>query len=74
MALFGLTDARRYGMGGVGLQGLPGCPHRLPTAITEQPCWWQANCPLDAGGPARMADLDVGAVLAAVTARAGQAR
>ncbi|MEH1102228.1 glycosyltransferase family 9 protein [Micromonospora sp. CPCC 205561] len=69
VALFGPTDARRYGMGGADLQGLPGCPHRLPTAITEQPCWWQARCPLDAAGPACMADLDVDGVLAAVTAR-----
>ncbi|MEU6077125.1 glycosyltransferase family 9 protein [Micromonospora sp. NPDC047074] len=68
VALFGPTDARRYGMGGVDLQGLPGCPHRLPTAITEQPCWWQARCPLDETGPACMIDLDVDAVLAAVTA------
>ncbi|MGS2617346.1 glycosyltransferase family 9 protein [Micromonospora sp. LZ34] len=69
VALFGPTDARRYGIGGADLQGLPGCPYRRPTAITEQPCWWQARCPLDAAGPACMADLDVGRVLAAVTAR-----
>ncbi|MER7474398.1 glycosyltransferase family 9 protein [Micromonospora sp. NPDC000018] len=69
VALFGPTDARRYGMGGTDLQGLPGCPHRRPTAITEQPCWWEARCPLDAAGPACMADLDVDAVLAAVVAR-----
>ncbi|MFG3715974.1 glycosyltransferase family 9 protein [Micromonospora sp. NPDC047730] len=69
VALFGPTDARRYGMGGTDLQGLPGCPHRRPTAITEQPCWWEARCPLDAVGPACMADLDVDAVLAAVAAR-----
>ncbi|MBQ1073163.1 glycosyltransferase family 9 protein [Micromonospora sp. C31] len=69
VALFGPTDARRYGIGGVDLQGLPGCAYRRPTAITEQPCWWEARCPLDAAGPACMADLDVAAVLAAVTAR-----
>ncbi|MGK5673749.1 glycosyltransferase family 9 protein [Micromonospora sp. URMC 106] len=69
VALFGPTDARRYGMGGADLQGLPGCPHRRPTAITEQPCWWEARCPLDAAEPACMAALDVDAVLAAVTAR-----
>jgi hypothetical protein len=46
-----------------------GWPRRRPTAITEQPCWWGARCPLDAAGPACMADLDVAAVLAAVTAR-----
>ncbi|MCM0677626.1 hypothetical protein NCC78_23485, partial [Micromonospora phytophila] len=68
VALFGPTDARRYGMGGTDLQGLPGCPHRLPTAITEQPCWWQARCPLDVTGPACMTDLGVDTVLAAVTA------
>ncbi|MFC4018758.1 glycosyltransferase family 9 protein [Micromonospora sp. GCM10011542] len=68
VALFGPTDARRYGMGGIDLQGLPDCPHRQPTAITEQPCWWQARCPLDRAGPACMADLDVAAVLAAVEA------
>lgn len=69
VALFGPTDARRYGMGGADLQGLPGCPHRRPTAITEQPCWWEARCPLDAAEPACMAAVDVDAVLAAVTAR-----
>ncbi|WP_433393339.1 glycosyltransferase family 9 protein [Micromonospora sp. KLBMP9576] len=68
VALFGPTHARRYGMGGIDLQGLPECVHRRPTAITEQPCWWEARCPLDAAGPACMADLDVAAVLAAVTA------
>ncbi|MEV4463529.1 glycosyltransferase family 9 protein [Micromonospora echinofusca] len=69
VALFGPTDAGRYGMGGADLQGLPGCAYRRPTAITEQPCWWEARCPLDTAGPACMADLDVAAVLAAVTAR-----
>ncbi|MFG1778026.1 glycosyltransferase family 9 protein [Micromonospora sp. NPDC049051] len=69
VALFGPTDARRYGMGGADLQGLPGCAYRRPTAITEQPCWWEARCPLDADAPACMVDLDVDAVLAAVTAR-----
>ncbi|MEO3777762.1 glycosyltransferase family 9 protein [Micromonospora sp. B11E3] len=56
---------------GVDLQGLPDCPHRLPTAITEQPCWWQARCPLDPSGPACLADLDVADVLAATRAAAG---
>ncbi|SCL72319.1 heptosyltransferase-2 [Micromonospora citrea] len=69
VALFGPTDARRYGTGGTDLQGLPGCPHRRPTAITEQPCWWEARCPLDAAEPACLAALDVDTVLAAVTAR-----
>ncbi|MEH0974682.1 glycosyltransferase family 9 protein [Micromonospora sp. CPCC 205546] len=69
VALFGPTDARRYGMGGTDLQGLPGCALRRPTAITEQPCWWEARCPLDPAEPACMDDLDVDAVLAAVTAR-----
>lgn len=71
VGLFGPTDARRYGIGGVDLQGLPDCPHRLPTAITEQPCWWQARCPLAAAGPACLADLDVADVLAAIDAAAG---
>ncbi|XTZ16712.1 glycosyltransferase family 9 protein [Micromonospora echinospora] len=68
VGLFGPTDARRYGVGGVDLQGLPDCPHRRATAITEQPCWWEARCPLDATGPACMADLDVNRVTAAVRA------
>ncbi|NJP35550.1 glycosyltransferase family 9 protein [Micromonospora sp. HSS6-12] len=68
VVLFGPTDARRYGTGDVDLQGLPDCPYRRPTAITEQPCWWEAHCPLSAAGPACMTDLDVDAVLAAVTA------
>ncbi|MGK5740828.1 glycosyltransferase family 9 protein [Micromonospora sp. URMC 103] len=74
VALFGPTDARRYGMGDVDLQGLPDCPHRLPTAITEQPCWWQARCPLDPTGPACMADLAPDAVRDAVAAVSGRAR
>ncbi|WP_229402049.1 glycosyltransferase family 9 protein [Micromonospora okii] len=84
VGLFGPTDARRYGVvagraagrggaapGGVDLQGLPECPHRSPTAITEQPCWWQARCPLDPVGPACMADLRVSDVLAAIRSAAG---
>ncbi len=71
VALFGPTDARRYGTGDVDLQGLPACAYRRPTAITEQPCWWTARCPLDREEPACMADLDPARVLAAVTARAG---
>ncbi|MEV1333865.1 glycosyltransferase family 9 protein [Micromonospora costi] len=72
VALFGPTDARRYGIGGTDLQGAPDCPHRQPTAITEQPCWWQARCPLDPAGPACMAALDPAVVLDAVTAAAGR--
>ncbi|GAA2717267.1 glycosyltransferase family 9 protein [Micromonospora olivasterospora] len=85
VGLFGPTDARRYGMArasgaavagspaaGVDLQGLADCPHRLPTAITEQPCWWQACCPLDPSGPACLADLRVADVLAATRAAAGR--
>jgi ADP-heptose:LPS heptosyltransferase len=62
VALFGPTLALRYGIGrevppGVDLQGLPECGYRQPTAITEQPCWWSAQCPLSPSGPACMADL-----------------
>ncbi|SCL28019.1 ADP-heptose:LPS heptosyltransferase [Micromonospora rhizosphaerae] len=73
VALFGATDARRYGIGGVDLQGSPSCPHRQPTAITEQPCWWEAACPLDRTGPACMADLGVPVVLDAVLDATGAA-
>ena len=68
VGLFGPTVAARYGLDppSVDLQGLPGCPHRRPTAITEQVCWWDAACPLAADGPACMADLAPEAVLAAV--------
>lgn len=68
VGLFGPTVAARYGLDppSVDLQGLPGCPHRRPTAITEQVCWWDAACPLAADGPACMADLAPTAVLAAV--------
>lgn len=67
VGLFGPTAAARYGLGpaGVDLQGLPGCPHRRPTAITEQVCWWEARCPLAADGPACMADLSPDSVLRA---------
>jgi hypothetical protein len=68
VGLFGPTVAARYGLDppSIDLQGLPGCPHRRPTAITEQVCWWDAACPLAADGPACMADLAPEAVLAAV--------
>ncbi|GIH70475.1 glycosyltransferase family 9 protein [Sphaerimonospora thailandensis] len=69
VGLFGPTSALRYGIGGgVDLQGLPDCPHRLPTAITEQPCWWTARCPLAPDGPpACMADIPARSVADAVT-------
>ncbi len=59
VALFGPTAASRYGLEeGTNLQGLPECPHRMPTAITEQVCWWDAGCPL-APEPACLLDLPV---------------
>ena len=69
VGLFGPTVRDRYGLPpglGVNLQGLPGCPHRRPLAITEQSCWWTADCPLSPEGPACMADIPVPAVRAAV--------
>ncbi|HLZ36184.1 MAG TPA: glycosyltransferase family 9 protein [Mycobacteriales bacterium] len=69
VGLFGPTLGVRYGVRprlGVNLQGLPGCPERRPSAITEQVCWWSADCPLSPAGPACMADLGVEAVAAAV--------
>jgi ADP-heptose:LPS heptosyltransferase len=75
VGLFGPTVAARYGLDppSTDLQGLPGCPHRRPTAITEQVCWWDARCPLADGGPACMADLAPAAVLDAVLAAIGGA-
>lgn len=67
VGLFGPTVRERYGLPptvGVNLQGRPDCPHRRPVAITEQPCWWTAHCPLRAAGPACMADITVADVLA----------
>jgi len=66
VGIFGPTLATRYGLGppGVDLQGLPGCPHRRPTAITEQVCWWEARCPLSSVGPACMTDVATARVLA----------
>ena len=62
VALFGPTAASRYGLEeGTNLQGLPDCPHRRPTAITEQVCWWEARCPL-ATEPACLLDLPVDGV------------
>jgi ADP-heptose:LPS heptosyltransferase len=69
VALFGPTVRGRYGLfpdRSANLQGLPGCEYREPTAIAEQPCWWTGDCPLDASGPACMADIGVDTVLAAV--------
>lgn len=68
VGLFGPTVADRYGLPGTGpdLQGLPDCPHRRPTAITEQVCWWAAECPLSTAGPACMDAITAHAVLDAV--------
>ena len=65
VGIFGPTPSARYGLGpfGVDLQGLPECPHRLPTSITEQVCWWEAQCPLSPVGPACMADVTPDRVL-----------
>jgi ADP-heptose:LPS heptosyltransferase len=72
VALFGPTAASRYGLEeGTNLQGLPECPHRMPTAITEQVCWWDAGCPL-APEPACLLDLPVERVREAVLARPAQ--
>jgi ADP-heptose:LPS heptosyltransferase len=72
VGLFGPTLAARYGLEdpATNLQGLPDCPHRRPTAITEQVCWWEARCPLAPpdGGPACMADVHPAAVAEAVRA------
>jgi ADP-heptose:LPS heptosyltransferase len=72
VGIFGPTLAARYGLGsaGVDLQGLPGCPHRRPTAITEQVCWWEAHCPISPLGPACMADVAPGRVLDLLPGRA----
>lgn len=68
VALFGPTAAVRYGLEeGTNLQGLPECPHRRPTAITEQVCWWEAACPL-ASEPACLLDLTVDRVRGALVA------
>ncbi|MHC1558556.1 glycosyltransferase family 9 protein [Actinomycetospora sp. C-140] len=68
VALFGPTAASRYGLEeGTNLQGLPDCPHRMPTAITEQVCWWEARCPL-ATEPACLLDLSVDGVRERVVA------
>jgi ADP-heptose:LPS heptosyltransferase len=71
VGIFGPTLANRYGLGptGADLQGLPDCPHRCPTAITEQVCWWEAQCPISPRGPACMADVAPGRVLDLVRGR-----
>jgi len=70
VGLYGPTLGSRYGLRpdlGVDLQGLAGCRIRTPTAITEQSCWWHAECPLTGGGaPACMADIRVDDVTAAL--------
>ncbi|WP_239101021.1 hypothetical protein [Microbispora amethystogenes] len=66
-----VSERADSGTRAVDLQGLPGCPHRRPVAITEQPCWWTAACPLSAAGspagPACMADVSVASVARAGT-------
>jgi heptosyltransferase-2 len=74
VGLFGPTAATRYGLGppAVDLQGLPGCPYRRPTAITDQVCWWDGRCPLSDGEPPCMLDLSVDTVDAALAALASR--
>lgn len=71
VGIFGPTLAARYGLGprSVDRQGLPGCPQRRPTAITEQVCWWDGRCPLSAAGPACMADVPARTVVDLVRGR-----
>lgn len=69
VGLFGPTLASRYGLGAPNathLQGLPGCPHRRPTAITTQVCWWHGDCPLSPAEPACMAAISAATVAEAV--------
>ncbi|NHC47295.1 glycosyltransferase family 9 protein [Motilibacter aurantiacus] len=76
VGLYGPTSAGRYGLRpgvGTALQGWPGCPVRLPSAITEQECWWSARCPFG-DEPRCMGDIRVDDVLAAVRDRLGPAR
>jgi len=76
VGLFGPTLALRYGIAtptAIDLQGLACCPHRRPTAITEQPCWWTADCPLSPAGPACMADIPIDHVTRAVLRLTGTA-
>lgn len=76
VGLFGPTSALRYGIAdpaAIDLQGLASCPHRRPTAITEQPCWWIARCPLSPAAPACMTDIPVHHVARAVRRLAGTA-
>jgi ADP-heptose:LPS heptosyltransferase len=81
VALFGPTLASRYGFGdpaATHLQGLPDCPHRRPTAITTQVCWWHGDCPISreeraAGNePACMADIPAATVAEAVVRNLGE--
>lgn len=69
VGLYGPTVAGRYGLsaGSTNLQGLPGCPIRQPTAITEQSCWWSGDCPLTSDDShACMDDIAPDRVLAAL--------
>ena len=59
VALFGPTDATRYGparRGGAHVQGLPDCPHRR-SAATDQVCWPAGDCPLSATDAACLRDI-----------------
>ena len=73
VVLFGSTVAARYGLGlpSIDLQGLPDCPHRRPTAITEQVCCWDATCPLADQVSVCMADLAPARVVDAVLVALG---
>src|SRR5215210_3694447 len=67
--LFGPAWHGRYGQPPphVNLQGHPGCPQRIVSDFTQQPCWYSGTCTLDAPHwRTCVEDISVEDVLAAV--------
>ena len=69
VTLFGPSWHGRYGQPPphVNFQGHPGCPQRVVSDFTQQPCWYQGTCTLEGyAWHSCLEDISVGDVLAAV--------
>ncbi len=70
VTLFGPAWHGRYGQPPphVNLQGHPGCPQRVVSDFTQQPCWYQGVCTLeDPPWRSCLEDISTGDVLAAIS-------
>jgi ADP-heptose:LPS heptosyltransferase len=74
VTLFGPSWHGRYGQSPphVNLQGHPGCPQRVVSDFTQQPCWYHGTCTLEGyAWRSCLEDISAEDVLAAVTSSLG---